>query len=137
MFKSFFGTIIEAAIEDETVKEKTYACSASALAAEVQLELLERDFEEGLEVFKLLHPLAVNCIASYEGLGVESAKWIEKGIPSVNQIVTNLLVQMGDISSYLNAAIIYANNGTDYDKIGENVARAFMLIFHNVDFKRP
>lgn len=137
MFKSFFGTLIDASIDDTQLKEQIYSCSTTVQAVEAQLELLETNFEQGLEFFKLLHPLAVNCIATYEGFGVKSAKWIENGIPSTNQIITNLLVQMGDISSYLNAAIQDAGKGSNYEKIGENVAKAFLLIFHNVDFKQP
>lgn len=51
--------------------------------------------------------------------------------------MTNILVQMGDISSYLNEAIQLANKGTDYDKIGENMAKALILVLHDVDFKKP
>ena len=54
------------------------------MAVEAQLELLETDFEQGLEFFKLLHPLAVNCISTYEGLGAKSANWIASSIPDTN-----------------------------------------------------
>lgn len=137
MFKSFFSTFIDAVVDDKTLREQTYACSSTVQTVELQLEILENNVEEGLEVFKLLHPLAVNCIAAYEGLGVKIAKWIETSIPGVNQLMTNILVQMGDISSYLNEAIQLANKGTDYDKIGENMAKALILVLHDVDFKKP
>ena len=76
MFSSFLGTLVESVIDDATLKEQVYACSTTVQAVEAQLELLESNFEQGLEFFKLLHPLAVNCIATYEGFGVKSAKWI-------------------------------------------------------------
>lgn len=118
MFKSFFSTFIDAVVEDKSLREQTNACSSTIQTAEIQLEILENNFEEGLEVFKLLHPLAVNCIAAYEGLGVKIAKWIETSMPAVKQLMTNILVQMGDISSYLHEAGQLAIKGTDYDKIG-------------------